>query len=116
MIEDLLPDGIADVTILPEQFLTVANRMAIESPHHRLVLAVLIDALRRIDLGRRSSCRKTVQAGREALWWFESTTEDRWPYSCENVCAYLGLNASVVRQYVRQIDKRGPVGRIRKPR
>jgi hypothetical protein len=66
------------------------------TPDIRLCRAVLEQALVDLDHARRvPGARRGLRAA-EVLSWFRST-DVRWPYSFEAICATLGLDAGAVR-------------------
>jgi hypothetical protein len=66
------------------------------SPEHRLMLAVLEQAVTAIQRGARSAVAHRREAYREALGWV-TTTDHRWPVSFVAVCGYLGLDPACIR-------------------
>lgn len=85
------PDSLA-----APQFFENLRRRSYPDPTHRLVLAILEDAIRcfQDNLRARDSKRKALHL--EAERWILS--EDRsWIFSFNNVCEMLGLNPAYVR-------------------
>ena len=83
--------------LLPAQMSVGARWNAETSGPRALMLAVLEDALRCIERGRR---RRRFQARRraaEAEAWVGSDRRD-WPFSFLNVCDVLGFDADAVRR------------------
>ena len=86
-------------TMLPAQY---ATRMRLAEPHRRLMAAVLqavIDDCRGGSAYRRSTGKGVIEAGSigKAVAYVVST-DRAWPYSFENLCDALGLNATALRE------------------
>ena len=95
-------------TMLPAQY---ATRMRLAEPHRRLMAAVLqavIDDCRGGSAYRRSAGKGVIEAGSigKAVAYVVST-DRAWPYSFENLCDALGLNATALREEL--IVMRDPV-------
>ena len=92
-------------TILPAQFFA----RPIASAHHperKLMLAVLQDAvgtLLRHAGSERSGARRLV---REVEHWISVRNSD-WPFSFENICAALNLDAAALRVRLRHMLRAG---------
>jgi len=76
----------------------VSRSRILGTPEQRLMLAVLQDALCSLfrgahDVRQRQLCNKA------ACWIDDGNTE--WPYSFENICVALGLDAATVRRRLR---------------
>jgi hypothetical protein len=69
------------------------------TPEIRLCQAVLEQALSDLDCARRLPMPRRGPRAAEVISWFRST-DVRWPYSFEAICATLGLDAGAVRQAV----------------
>ena len=86
-------------TILPTQYLERAGARA-ALPHRRLMLAVLQTAIDDVRSTRPLDGVDTRSNGREhdgARAWVAS--EDRtWPFSFENVCEAVGIDATALRR------------------
>ncbi len=83
-------------TILPAQYYGNLKRKAIHEPERRLVIAVLQDAVDCFQKHLRARDRKARQLFVDAQEWIAS--EDRsWPFSFENVCDLLQINAQYLR-------------------
>jgi len=86
-------------TMLPEQFLQKAGSRAAE-PRKRLMLAVLMTA---VDDCQGSVGRQTDASGidrrsiHEALRYITSTDRS-WPFSFENLCEAVGVDAGSLRR------------------
>ena len=85
--------------MLPAQF---ANRRRLAEPHKRLMAAVLhavVDDCRGGSVYRRATGQGVVEAGsvRKAVAYVAST-DRTWPFSFENLCDALGLDAVALRR------------------
>lgn len=84
--------------MLPAQY---ASRARLGEPHKRLMAAVLravVDDCRGGSDYRRATGQGVVDAGsvRKAIAYVAST-DRTWPFSFENLCDALGLNAAALR-------------------
>jgi len=79
--------------ILPSQHFRQPEKLA---PEHRLMIAVLDDAIRCVERNRVSTDMHGQRAFREAQQWLLAQ-EPNWPYSFERICAVLDLDANAVR-------------------
>ena len=106
----------APEVILPSQFFSTTP-VASEQPERRLMLAVLQDAVATLLKhagSARSGPRRLV---REAEQWIFTHNAD-WPFSFENICNALNLDAAALREGLRHRDGGGaarvvalPIGR-----
>jgi len=85
--------------LLPAQ---VERRVRVGEPHRRLMAAVLravVDDCRGGTAYRRSTGQGVVGAGavRKAVAYVAST-DRTWPFSFENLCEALGLDAGALRR------------------
>ena len=85
-------------TMLPEQYLQKAGTRATE-PRTRLMLAVLMTAVDDCQgsITRQASTGVDKRSIHEALRYVASTDRS-WPFSFENLCEAVGLDASSLRQ------------------
>lgn len=83
-----------DVAAL-QQYGGVFSRNA-DMPERKLFVAVLLSAIEDFRGGLRSPNHDTNSAFRKVEAWFFSR-DDRWPFSFENVCAQLDLDADLIR-------------------
>ncbi len=84
-------------TLLPSQFYAALKRKGAHEPERRLVVAVLQDAVDCFQKHLRARDRKARQLFVDAEEWICS--EDRsWPFSFENVCDLLQINAEYLRR------------------
>ncbi len=90
-------------TILPSQFFSRMCRRDHRTGEHRLMLAVLEDAVN-IYL-KRNGGRPGLRVFREIEQWFAST-DDSYIFSFERICQALGLDAEFIRRGLREARKR----------
>lgn len=64
------------------------------TPEKQLMMAVLLDAVICCKDSRTTATRKSIT---EATSWFEST-DTHWPFSFENICETLGIDAGCLRR------------------
>ncbi len=84
-------------TLLPSQYYAALKRKATHEPERRLAIAVLQDAVDCFQKHLRARDRKARQLFVEAEEWI--TSEDRsWPFSFENICDLLQINAAYLRR------------------
>lgn len=91
----------APEVILPAQFFS-AVRAGAERPEKLLMLAVLQDAVATIlkhSGSARSGSRRLV---REAEQWIDARNHN-WPFSFENICGALNLDAAALRTGLRRL-------------
>ena len=83
--------------MLPAQYFTLLRKQSRQGPEYLLVVAMLQDAVECFQKYRRA----TDEVGRElfehARDWIESD-DQKWPFSFENVCAILKLDAGYLRR------------------
>ena len=92
--------GLADHSVLPEQFYGPPRKAYPESGEIALVRAVLIDAIscfQRPSVGTRRDQRLV----KEAEEWFFSN-KDSQPFSFLNICSVLGLEPEYIRLGLRR--------------
>ena len=96
--------------MLPEQYLQRAGTRLVE-PRQRLMLAVLMTA---VDDCQRSAFRAATtgrngdrRAALEALAYVASTDRS-WPFSFENLCDAVGLEAGALRRGLQASLERPP--------
>lgn len=80
--------------ILPSQFFI--QQRSVSEPEHRLMRAVLEDAIDCFRKGKVGESKRKWCLSREAEEWFRST-DTKWLYSFENICQHLGLDADSIR-------------------
>ena len=88
--------------ILPSQHFKAPEKGA---PEHRLMMAVLEDAIHCLERYRGATDSRRRRLFREAQRWLLAV-ESHWPYSFEAICAALDLDASAVRQHLRLVSGR----------
>ena len=90
--------------ILPAQHFHPPKKLA---PEHRLMMAVLDDAVRCVEKYRFPTDPRGRRLFHEAQRWLLAA-EPHWPYSFERICAVLDLDANAVRQRLRLAAKPQP--------
>jgi hypothetical protein len=85
--------------MLPTQY---ASRVRLAEPHKRLMAAVLhavVDDCRGGSVYRRSTGKGVIEAHsiRKAVAYVAST-DRAWPFSFENLCDALGVDAATLRE------------------
>lgn len=101
MRDSIVNDGFAHLlqpdTLLPSQYSAIMKRKSAHEPERRLVVAVLEDAVDCFQKHVRARDPKARQLFLDAEEWICS--EDRtWPFSFENVCDLLQINAEYLRR------------------
>lgn len=81
-------------TLLPSQYFPPRRK---QSPEHRLMIAVLYEALHCLETHRFAINLEGRRLFRDAQDWFLAD-EKNWPYSFECICAVLDLEADAVRE------------------
>ena len=105
-----MSDHTIESLVVPEQFLPTQiappRRDSLICGEKALMLAVLEDAIRCLESRSRSAAR----LAREAEAWLRST-DQRWPFSFVNVCAYLDIDARRLRSaLLARVASRGAGG------
>jgi hypothetical protein len=98
--------------ILPAQHFNPPKKLA---PEHRLMMAVLDDALRCVEKYRCPTDDRGRRLFHAAKQWLFAA-EPHWPYSFERICAVLDLDANAVRHRLRLAPERPPVSVSREMR
>ncbi len=80
-------------TILPCQFSEQMGSESSEQPEKRLMLAVLEDAIATFKRCSLADTRRKRRLLSEIEEWF-SSTDVKWPFSFQNICAALGIDAN----------------------
>lgn len=93
--------------LLPAQYFYERRK---RSPEHRLMMAVLYEALHCLEKYRFASDLKGRRLFFEAEQWFVSE-QTEWSYSFERICEALDLDAAAVRHRLRRAVARGAVDR-----
>ena len=104
----LSDDGcVPSLAILPGQYLEFAARGAQRPAVHRLVLAILEDAIHICNTANRHR-----RLFRETAAWIESTDRS-WIFSFERICEVLELDPEYVRRGVRASSRRAHLASLR---
>lgn len=83
--------------MLPAQYFTLLRKQAAHGPEYLLIIAMLQDAIDCFQKHRYASDENGRALFEDAREWIAS--EDRkWPFSFENICAVLNLDASYLRR------------------
>ncbi len=83
--------------LLPSQFFATLRRKGAQEPERRLVIAILEDAVECFQKQLWARHHKGRQLFEDAQSWILS--EDReWPFSFENICELLDINATYLRR------------------
>jgi hypothetical protein len=91
--------------VLPVQHFNPPKRLA---PEHRLMMAVLDDAVRCVEKYRFPRDGRGRRLFHEAQQWLLDE-EPSWPFSFERICAVLDLDANAVRHRLRLAPQRPPL-------
>jgi len=78
----------------------VSRSEIVGTPEQRLMLAVLQDAIRAYFRGAHTHDVRQRRLCNEAVRWIEDG-DTVWPYSFENICVALDLDAATVRRRLR---------------
>jgi hypothetical protein len=84
-------------TVLPMQYFATLRRKGEHEPERRLVIAVLQDAVDCFQKHLFARDRKQQQLFSDAEAWI-SSIDRSWPFSFENVCDLLQINAEYLRR------------------
>src|SRR5215813_2680997 len=97
VINDTFSHLLQPDTLLPSQYFAALKRKGAHEPERRLVIAVLRDAVDCFQKHLWARDRKARQLFLDAEEWISS--DDRsWPFSFENVCDLLQINAEYLRR------------------
>lgn len=91
-------------TMLPEQYFP-GNRTALQQPEKRLMLAVLEDAVMSVLQHAGDASPRSRRLVRDVEHWV-ARHDIMWPFSFENICAILDINAEALRAGLRQVQYR----------
>jgi hypothetical protein len=95
---------LAPEAILPTQFDDLRATIAARPPEHRLMFAVLEDAVHLYLAGRGSGTIRVRRLFDEAERWITSD-DASWPFSFVIVCQVLGLDADCIRAGLRRWNR-----------
>jgi hypothetical protein len=99
--------------VLPAQFFSTAPA-GTERPERRLMLAVLEDAIGTVLKHRAGAHGRSRRLLREAEQWIHARNQD-WPFSFENICSVLNLDAGARRAGLRNITGGAPARLVALP-
>jgi hypothetical protein len=98
-----IPDGMLQPhIILPSQHFAPHRKPA---PEHRLMIAVLQDALNSLERYRAATGHRGRRLFREVTQWLLSEETD-WPFSFERICEVLALDSNAVRHHLHLAPER----------
>jgi hypothetical protein len=100
MIEESGP--LIPAVILPPQY---GQRRTVTEPWHRLMLAILVDAVRCYQRSFHSRTPRGRRDFREAREWIFSNA-DSGPFACQAVCHALGVDTDYLRARLREWSQR----------
>jgi hypothetical protein len=103
----------APEVLLPSQFF-VAPPAGAERPERRLMLAVLEDAIGTLLKHGGSARGRSRRLVREAEQWIHARNHD-WPFSFENICSVLNLDAGALRKGLCNVTAGAPVRLVALP-
>jgi hypothetical protein len=95
------PIELAPEIMLPVQFDDLRRSGVLERPEHRLMLAVLEDAVHVYQVGCADGGARTRRLFAEAEQWFASEATSS-PFAFVTICQVLGLDAEYVRSGLRR--------------
>ena len=104
-IEERLADLFQPDTLLPSQYFDRMRSKALRDGEHRLMIAVLEDA---VDIYRKQAGAREArgqQLFREAEDWI-ADTDRTWLFSFENICDVLDINSEYIRRGLRALKQR----------
>jgi hypothetical protein len=99
-MEEKLPALFKPHTVLPEQYFTRLQRSSSCRGEHRLMAAILEDAVavcRKLEAPKRSEARHVLG---ETLRWLRSN-DRTWTFSFLRICETLDLEPSAIRRGIR---------------
>ena len=93
--------GFESSSILPVQFFSSRHVKSEMEPERRLALAVLTDAVRCFQRNIRTRSRTKIREFTEVKSWLFQT-EDKGPFSFDNICYLLDIQPDFLREGLRQ--------------
>ncbi len=99
--------------LLPAQFFS-ATSAGTECPERRLMLAVLEDAIGTVLKHGASGRGRSRRLLREAEQWIHARDHD-WPFSFENICSVLNLDAGALRKGLSNFREDAPARLVALP-
>ena len=92
--------------MLPSQYAGRVRGRVAQEAEYNLVLALLEDAVHCFRKHRHAKAESAKELYNESREWFES--DDRsWPFSFENVCMILGIDADYLREGLFRVEREG---------
>jgi hypothetical protein len=89
---------LAIAAVLPEQFYSPPANAYAGRPEAALMRAVLEDAVSCFQREFFAKGRRAQRLAKEAAEWFFAPKDTQWPFSFENICTVLGLDAEYIRR------------------
>jgi hypothetical protein len=83
--------------MLPAQYFTLLRKQSPQGPEYQLVIAMLQDAIECVQKYRCAIGENGRELFEDARDWIVSD-DRKWPFSFENVCAVLNLDADYPRR------------------
>ena len=83
--------------MLPIQYFTLLRKQSPQGPEYQLVIAMLQDAIECFQKFRFATDENGRGLFEDAREWLTST-DRKWPFSFENVCGILNLDADYLRR------------------
>jgi hypothetical protein len=100
-IEDRVLATLEADLIVPSQFFDRIRAEQSSQPEKRLMLAVMEDAIATFQKSVHGATRRQRRLLRETEEWIGSEN-DGWPFSFENICAALDIEAEYLRKGIKQ--------------
>ncbi|MEO8601113.1 MAG: hypothetical protein ABI629_00915 [bacterium] len=83
--------------MLPAQYYSVLRKTSAQGPEHRLIMAMLQDAVDCFQKYRGATDENGRALYEDAREWLASE-DRRWPFSFENICGVLKLDVDYLRR------------------
>ena len=90
--------------MLPAQYFTLLRKQAPQGPEYGLVIAMLQDAIECVQKYRFATDENGRALFEDARDWVASD-DRKWPFSFENVCGILNLNADYLRRGLSRVGR-----------
>jgi len=96
-LASLLLPLFSDGTLTPLTYLDVSHRRSYQEPEQKLLFALLNDAVYCFQRHFGARSRAGIKLFFAAEQWLMQRGDD-WPFSFENVCQHLGIEANSLRE------------------
>jgi len=93
-----------------EEFGALAHEDTYKEPEHRLMLAVLEEALMTFERGLNSPVARQRKDFVQVVAWVRSDDHD-WPFSFESICSTLEIDADYLRNKLAALRRKAFVSR-----